>query len=170
MHLRPLTTADLPAVVELERQCFPNPWPLSAFRRELADVATSYYTVTIDEGRLVGYLGARVIQDEAHITTLGVDPGCRGRGLAKHLLLDLIDHGLSRGVVRLTLEVRDSNWAARKLYETLGFIDIALRRKYYQDPVEDAVIMWVHDLRAPEVHAAIEQVRAGMQPAGSGEW
>ena len=157
-----MTFEDLPAVVRLEETCFPNPWPLRAFKRELGDTATAYYLVATDNGRLGGYIGARIIEDEAHITTIGVDPDCRRHGIAQRLVLSLVDHGLANGVSRLTLEVRESNLGARKLYERFGFIDIAMRRKYYHRPMEDAVIMWIEDLREPEVVAAVDKIRASL--------
>lgn len=159
VHLRPMTFADLPAVAELEQQCFPNPWPLRAFKHELRDSRTSVYVVATAGERIVGYTGARMIHDEAHITNLAVAPDCRGQAVAKRLLLHLLDHGRTRGVVRFTLEVRESNEAARSLYRRFGFVGIALRQKYYHNPSENALIMWIPDVRAPEAAAAIERIR-----------
>jgi len=164
-----MSWSDLRSVDALEKVCFSDPWPLWAYQQELRDTATAHYLVAVAGGHLVGYLGARIVEDEAYITTLGVSPDCRQRGVAKQLLLHLIDHSAPLGVVRLTLEVRESNAAARRLYERFGFTEVAIRQAYYSHPVEDAIVMWVSDTRGDRFQAAVAEMRASVRHTVAGD-
>jgi ribosomal-protein-alanine N-acetyltransferase len=101
--------------------------------------------------------------DEAHITTIGIDPGHRGRGLGELLLLCMVDIAIGRGAKWLTLEVRVSNVAAQTLYRKYGFSVRGSRKRYYSDNNEDALIMWSHALDDPEFHTTLEARRTALQ-------
>jgi ribosomal-protein-alanine N-acetyltransferase len=101
--------------------------------------------------------------DEAHITTIGVDPEHRGRGLGELLLLGMVDAALARGARWLTLEVRVSNVAAQTLYRKYGFSVRGSRKRYYSDNNEDALIMWSHALDDPDFRANVETRRHDLQ-------
>ncbi|MFZ5591519.1 MAG: ribosomal protein S18-alanine N-acetyltransferase [Bacillota bacterium] len=133
----------LEQVLEIERLSFPIPWSRQAFEFELTRNDFAFYLVLMDADRVVGYAGMWVVIDEGHITNVAVHPDWRGRGLGRRLLQELIRQAKQKGVLRMTLEVRQSNQVARRLYSTLGFVEGGRRRKYYSDNNEDAIIMWL---------------------------
>jgi ribosomal-protein-alanine N-acetyltransferase len=111
------------------------------FRSELEVGGGTYARIAERDGALVGYLCAVMVEDEAHVGNLAVDPAERRHGVAQALLDDLVEAARLRGVKRVTLEVRESNGNARKFYYKNGFIDVAIRKNYYRKPVEDAIVM-----------------------------
>jgi tRNA threonylcarbamoyl adenosine modification protein YeaZ/ribosomal-protein-alanine acetyltransferase len=144
---RAVIAEDLTSVEGLQRQTFTNPWGAEAIRWELenTDVARLYVMHTPD-GTLVAYCACWVVFDELHINSLAVDVSRRRQGLARELLAFVLEDAIRDGVTSATLEVRASNVAARRLYEKLGFKVEGIRRDYYQDPREDAVILWARGL------------------------
>jgi len=132
---------DLDEVIEVERQCFTTPWSRYSFICELKDNQFSHYIVAKDMDKIVGYAGMWVIIDEAHVTNVGVLPEYRGEGVGEFLMRSLIAAAKERGANMMTLEVRKSNYVAQNLYSKLGFEPIGIRRGYYMDDREDAVIM-----------------------------
>lgn len=134
---------DLSAVAALQRQTFTNPWAVEAIRWELerTDVAR-LYLLHESHGSLVGYCACWIIFDELHINSLAVDEAWRRQGAARRLLDYVFGEALAVGARSATLEVRQSNLAARALYEGLGFRVEAVRRDYYREPREDALILW----------------------------
>lgn len=111
---------------------------------------------------IIGFAGMWFAFDEAHVTTIGVDPPHRGRGLGEVLFLAMVDETIARGANWLTLEVRVSNTAAQALYRKYGFTVHGTRRRYYSDNNEDAHIMWSRALSDPEVRAEIERRRKAL--------
>ncbi|MDR7537383.1 MAG: ribosomal protein S18-alanine N-acetyltransferase [Armatimonadota bacterium] len=155
-----MTLDDLPRVREIEREAFASPWPKDAYRAEIEDNQVACYIVARDvQDRVVGFAGMWVIFDEAHVTTIAVDARRRGQGIGKRLLLDLIDRALARGARWMTLEVRPSNTVALAMYRAFGFRDVALRKRYYSDNGEDAVVMWSGNLTEPAARARLEEIR-----------
>lgn len=142
MIYRPMTIEDIPQVYLVERRSFPNPWSKNIFLSELTRNDAAMYIVAVVDERVVGYAGIWIILDEGHITNIAVDPAFRRRGIGQGLLNELTKFALGRGVVAMTLEVRVSNTGAQALYEKLGFVPRGIRREYYQDNKEDALIMW----------------------------
>jgi tRNA threonylcarbamoyladenosine biosynthesis protein TsaB len=136
-------TDDLHAVEALQRQTFSNPWGAEAIRWELehTDVAR-LYVMHDSAGQLVAYCACWMVFDELHINSLAIDVRRRRQGLARRLLEHVLREAAAAGARAATLEVRSSNDAARGLYEGLGFRVEGVRRDYYQDPREDAVILW----------------------------
>jgi ribosomal-protein-alanine N-acetyltransferase len=143
---------DVPWVMEIERECFPTPWHESAYLTEIAN-RSAYYVVACRDSEIIGYAGMWVITDEAHITTLGVARPHRRQRIAEQLLIGLVEEARRRRARRVTLEVRRSNIAAQNLYRKYGFSPAAIRRAYYTDNQEDAVVMWVDNLEAPTFSA-----------------
>ncbi len=137
------TAADLTAVEQLQQKTFTNPWNADSIRWELenTDVARLYVLQDRD-GQTLAYCACWMVFDELHINSLAVDPDWRRRGVARHLLRHVMAEASSGGVTSATLEVRASNQAARGLYEGLGFGVGGVRRDYYRDPREDALILW----------------------------
>ena len=125
------------ALAELETLCFAEPWSEAALKEELNNPCSRFLTALIDS-RVVGYLGCHHIADEGFITNVAVFPSERRHGAARALLLHAIEQGV--GLSRLTLEVRQSNIAAKTLYESLGFTNDGVRPRFYAHPTEDACI------------------------------
>ncbi len=145
VELRRMTKADVPRVMEVEKRCFRNPWSESAYLTEISN-RSAYYVVACVEGLVVGYAGMWIIADEAHITTLGVDSDYREQKIGEQLLIRLLEEARALRARRATLEVRVSNVPAQNLYRKYGFAPAALRKEYYSDNREDALVMWIDDL------------------------
>jgi ribosomal-protein-alanine N-acetyltransferase len=157
----PMRRRHLRAVLAIEADAYPRPWSSTLFLGELAQRATRSYFVALLDGRVVGYAGSMLTPDGAHVTTVAVDPDRRQNGIATMLMCTLHDDARERGADALTLEVRASNVAARRLYERFGYEAEGLRRRYYSDNGEDAVIMWVRDVDRPAHQALLAALRAG---------
>lgn len=147
--IEPMREEDIPQIMRIERMCFPTPWHENAFYAELHHEPACYLVAKVD-GQVVGYGGMWVIMDEAHITTLAVKPGYRRQHIGERLLLALLEVALARRARRVTLEVRMSNIPAQNLYAKYGFRAVAIRKGYYADTREDALIMWTDDIQTPE--------------------
>ncbi len=160
VEIAPMTPADIPAVLEIERRSFPTPWPRDAYEHELDHNRTAIYLVARREGAVVGYAGMWVVMDEAHITTIAVHPGLRGQGIGERLLIALIDRAGERGARWVQLEVRRSNLVAQSLYRKYGFRDVGVRRHYYSDNGEDALVMWTGNIWEEEFRRRYERLRA----------
>lgn len=134
-----LTKEMLPALAELERECFHVPWTEGMFAAELENSA-AVYRVILYGGEPVAYMGMWQVADEGHITNVAVSPVHRRKGLAKQLIREFIRLAEMAGLALLTLEVRESNRSAISLYESLGFAQVGRRRHYYEGK-EDALLM-----------------------------
>ncbi len=150
-----MTEADIPAVVAIDRRSFPVPWSERSYRFELLENPAALLLVaeaTGDPGRLVvGYVGLWLLGEEAHISTLAVDPGYRRRGIGRQLLQAALDRATAAGAQAVTLEVRVSNAPAIALYRSFGFRQVGVRRGYYRDNREDALLMtWYREEAAQE--------------------
>jgi len=140
--IRKMTTEDLLAVVEVENICFTTPWSEDSFRNELTtNMLAVYYVAEVDQ-RVVGYAGMWHVMDELHITNVAVHPEFRGKKIGNQLLEALIGFSSSGPYTGMTLEVRVSNDVAIKLYTKYGFEKLGIRKGYYQDNKEDAIVMW----------------------------
>ncbi len=134
---------DLEAVLEIEEVSFPTPWSRNSFLYELTENQRAIYLVAKNEfNKVVGYIGMWVVFDEGHITNLAAHPLYRRQGVGRTLLNELVAVARRNGVQYLTLEVRRSNLSAQDLYQKIGFVHMGVRRKYYLDNREDALIMW----------------------------
>jgi ribosomal-protein-alanine N-acetyltransferase len=140
LDIRRLTYADLPQVIAIERRAFPTPWSLAMFVLELSK-PSGICLAARREGRLTGYLVCSRYDTVWHIMNVAVDPDARRTGVATGLLRALLER-VDNPRARYTLEVRESNLAAIALYERFGFRTAGMRRRYYQDNGEDALIMW----------------------------
>lgn len=150
IELAPMTEADIEEVHVIERASFSSPWPKSMFLEEIGDRFTRSYLVAKKDGKVIGYAGLLVILDDGHITNLAVAPAFKRQRVATRLVLRLIDEATERGVIKITLEVRESNQAAIEFYQKFGFEKMGTRKNYYSDTGEDAVIMWTLDIRSKE--------------------
>lgn len=138
-----LEETDLTDVLDIEAASFTNPWTRAMFEGELLNPGVARgYVLRTPEWRVAGFCTVFVMADELHVNNLAVRPECRGVGAGRALLEFVIGDAVSLGARRATLEVRQSNSIALKLYERLGFSVAAIRKDYYANPVEDALILW----------------------------
>ena len=158
LEIRKMTHEDVPRVMEIEKLCFSTPWHESAYLTELVN-RSAYYIVAPVGDAIVGYCGMWIIMDEAHITTIGVDPTCRGRKVGEQLLIAVLEEAQLRGAKRATLEVRESNKVAQNLYHKYGFVPAAIRRGYYSDNNENAIVMWVDDMLTPRYQSFFQSLK-----------
>lgn len=136
----PMTESHLVQVNRVDHICFTVPWSMQSFENELKNDMARYFVALKDEN-VVGYCGIWEIVGEGDITNVAVLPEFRRQGIGGRLMKRMIEYGRSRGMSRLTLEVRESNTPARRLYESFGFRQAGSRRNYYSDNQETAVIM-----------------------------
>ena len=147
MTIRRMTLADVPAVRAIEVATFAMPWSLESLQNEMERNACARYLIAEDEsGALIAYAGAWIVFDEAHVTNVAVAQAMRGRGIGRAILAALMQYAANMGVQYLTLEVRRSNLVAQKMYQSLGFLKLGLRKRYYEDNGEDAYLMVCQDM------------------------
>jgi len=138
-------------VLAVEEASFSHPWTREMYLSELQNRGVSFCFFAREEsGRVVGFCSFWRVLDELHINNLAVLPDVRREGIASALLARVLQEGVSLGAHRATLEVRRSNEPARLLYERFGFSIAGVRRAYYSDPIEDALILWRDGLAAPQ--------------------
>lgn len=140
----PMREEHLEQVLAIEEVSFPTPWSRNSYLRELSDNQFAHYYVCLQGDRVVGYMGMWLIIDEAHITTIAVHPDYRGKYLGRFMLEELMARAAALGADKMTLEVRLSNRIAQRLYRRVGFVPAGIRKGYYTDTKEDAIIMWKH--------------------------
>jgi ribosomal-protein-alanine N-acetyltransferase len=158
MDVRAMTPEDIPAVLELERASFPQPWDETILRSEVVADNRVYLVAEVD-GSVVAYGGLLVAGDEAHVVTLA--SSIPRKGIGTRLMLGLVDAALDHGARHLTLEVRASNRGAQGLYRKFGMAPVGVRSAYYG--TEDALVMWVHDISEPEYRIRIDSIRRELQ-------
>ena len=141
--IRPMVRADVNRVHEIECTCFRSPWSKLALAGELRNEVAHYLVMEAD-GVICGYGGMWLLFEEAHVTNVAIMPEYRGQGRGKRLMLAMMDHAVKRGAEKMTLEVREGNIAAQKVYLTCGFASEGIRPNYYEDNHENAVIMWLY--------------------------
>ena len=139
----------LRGVLRIENQVYPRPWSLGLFLSELALRTTRVYFVAKVGTTVVGYAGLMLTGSDGHITTIAVDPTWHRRGIGTRLLLAVSRAGITMGCTGLTLEVRMSNDAAQGMYRRFGYAPAGVRKNYYAESNEDALVMWAHDVDLP---------------------
>lgn len=145
LRFEPLAEAHIEAVVAIEREANGAPWSDRGFRNEI-DHRHGVFFVAIESGEVVGYGGVWLVIDEAHIVNVAVRADKRRQGVARRLVLRLLEEAKSHGMTTASLEVRAGNAPAIALYEAMGFVATNRRKRYYPDNGEDAVVMWLFDL------------------------
>ena len=146
---RRMTLDDVPQVHEIELKTFHTPWSYQSFVDEMTTNKCARYIVAEEDGRVLGYAGAWLIFDEGHITNIAVNEAHRGRGIGKGVTRELMQYAANMGVQYMTLEVRKSNLVAQSLYKSVGFIELGVRKRYYEDNGEDAYLYVCQNM--PEV-------------------
>lgn len=140
--IRKAVPEDAARMAELEKICFAAPWSEASLRHEIEENPVAMYIVAELDGKIVGYAGVWWILDEGHITNVSVDPDYRDRKVATAVIEALIEAAGNEGVDKFTLEVRVSNAPALALYRKFDFKEVGIRKGYYEDNGEDAIIMW----------------------------
>lgn len=140
MNIVPMNEHHVPQIALLERECFADPWSQQSIASELHN-PLSLWLVAQEGQTLLGYVGSQTCLDETDMMNIAVSPASRRQGVAMALIEALVSALRERGSKQLTLEVRASNGPARQLYESLGFLQVGLRKNYYQNPKEDALIL-----------------------------
>jgi ribosomal-protein-alanine N-acetyltransferase len=163
--ITPMRRRHVRAVLRIEEQVYPRPWTSALFLSELALRTTRAYFVARVGREVVGYGGVMVSFEDAHVTTIAVDPAWHRHGVATRLLVALARESLVRGAQNMTLEVRVSNKGAQDLYRRFGFAPVGVRKNYYPETNEDALVMWVHDIESPEY----ARLLAGLEARVPGE-
>ena len=146
----PMKRRHVKSVLRIEQQVYPRPWSMGLFMSELSFGPTRVYLTARVGPTVVGYGGLMLVPDDGHITTLAVDPAWHRLKVGTRLLHVLAAEAVERGARNLTLEVRMSNEPAQRLYQRFGFAPAGVRKGYYVESNEDALIMWANDVDAPE--------------------
>jgi ribosomal-protein-alanine N-acetyltransferase len=154
---------NIPDVLAIERLSFQSSWPPNAFQNELRDNKLAHYFVGRLDGAIVAYGGIWVILEDSHITTIAVHPDQRGKRLGEEMLVHLLDEAIERGASWITLEVRETNDVAQKLYRKYGFTVVSTRRGYYSDNNESALVMWAGNLRGPLYASRLAALKAALR-------
>jgi ribosomal-protein-alanine N-acetyltransferase len=142
--IRPMEARDLEQVADLEKRCFSENWSYKLLEAGLYSQYDVYY-VYERQGQILGYCNLRILAGEGEVQRIAVMPGYRRQGLAREMMGAMVTCARDSRVSAVSLEVRQGNLPARNLYESFGFRAEAVRKGYYRNPPEDAVIMWLRD-------------------------
>jgi ribosomal-protein-alanine N-acetyltransferase len=167
LEIVPMRRRHLRGVLRIEVQSYPKPWTYGLYLSELALGGLRCYLVARSRGEVVGYGGVMYIGPDAHVTTLATAPEFHRRGIAGRVLLGLARAAVAHGAENLTLEVRVTNEAAIALYRRYGFAPAGVRKNYYAEVNEDALVMWANDIHAEEYAARLDRLGAELDPTGT---
>ncbi|MYL59563.1 ribosomal-protein-alanine N-acetyltransferase [Virgibacillus halodenitrificans] len=142
--IRKMHIIDVDGVMEVENATFSTPWTTDIFYQELVDNDYAHYFVMEADKKIIGYVGLWLVIDDAQITNIAIMPGYRGNKLGEKLFGFTIQQILLLGGTRLSLEVRKSNTIAQRMYRKFGLVPGGIRKNYYTDNQEDAIVMWVN--------------------------
>jgi [ribosomal protein S18]-alanine N-acetyltransferase len=148
----------LRGVMAIERRVYSRPWSANLFAVEISDPSTRSYLVARIDKTIVGYAGLICYGDEAHITNVAVDPQHQRHRIATRLMLEEMRQAASMGAGAVSLEVRVTNYAAQRIYARFGFRPVGIRRNYYQELNEDALIMWSEDVRTEAFAKRLDKI------------
>ena len=160
--ISPMRRRHLRAVLRIEQQVYPRPWSMGLFMSELGIRGSRLYVVARVGSTLVGYGGLMLAAGDGHVTTLAVDPTWHRHKVGTRLLHALAKGAIQRGAQNLTLEVRTSNHAAQALYRAFGFAPAGIRKGYYVESKEDAIVMWANDVTTPEYSRRLAELAAAV--------
>lgn len=159
----PMRRRHLRAVVKIEAQVYPRPWSHSLFVSELALRSTRAYFVARVGREVVGYAGLMMSTTDGHITTIAVDPDWHRHGVGTRLLLTLAREAIARDATALTLEVRLSNKGAQDMYRRFGFTPVGVRKGYYADTGEDALVMWAYEVSEAPYRRLLDSIERRLE-------
>jgi len=162
VHISPMRRRHLRSVLRIEAQVYPTPWTHGLFVSELALRSTRAYVIARVGREVIGYAGLMMALGDGHVTTIAVDPEWQRQGVATRLLLALAREAIARSATALTLEVRLSHHGAQQLYQRFGFTAVGVRKGYYADTGEDALIMWAHEVDGADYAALLARLERGV--------
>ena len=140
MKIIPMNESHVAQVAALEKRCFSDPWSENSVASELEN-PLSLWLIAEEDGAVCGYVGSQTVLDETDMMNIAVHPDCRRKGIAAALIAELVSRLKARGSRILRLEVRESNLPAIALYKAMGFTQLGLRKNYYRNPKENALIL-----------------------------
>jgi ribosomal-protein-alanine N-acetyltransferase len=161
----PMRRRHLRSVLRIEAENSPRGWSLGLFMSELSYRDARVYLVAKQQARVVGFAGLLFAGDDGHVTTVSVDRRWQEQRVATRMMLVLVERALARGVEALTLEVRPSNKAAIALYTRFGFAPVGVRKNYYRETDEDALVMWATDVQHDPYQERLATIRAALPGA-----
>ena len=162
VHIQAMRRRHVRSVLKIEQQVYPRPWSASLFLSELALRSTRAYYIARVGRELVGYAGLMMTLDDGHVTTIAVDPRWHRNKIGTRLLLVLAREAIARGATSLTLEVRITNRGAQELYRQFGFGPVGVRKNYYAEVNEDALVMWAHEVDRPAYSELLDSIERGL--------
>jgi ribosomal-protein-alanine N-acetyltransferase len=151
-------------LLSIERRVYPRPWSAALFFSEISQRKTRHYVVALVRKEVAGYGGLMVHEDEGHITTIAVAPELQHAGIGTRLMLDLMQEARNRRARTVALEVRVANWPAQRLYAWFGFRPVGVRKNYYAETGEDALVMWVDDVGGDEIESRLMRISDAIEP------
>lgn len=158
----PMKRRHIRAVHRIEQKVYPRPWSTSLFMSELGAGPSRVYVVARHRSTVIGYGGLMIVADDGHITTIAVDPRWHRHKVGTRILHTLATAAIDAGASALTLEVRVGNQPAQRLYQAFGFAPAGVRKGYYQETNEDALIMWANDIDQPEYRQRLDRLVAAL--------
>ncbi len=168
VRIEAMAPRDIDAVRSIDEVVYANPWSVATWRRELAG-PDRLHLVALDGDAVVGHAGLLFVLDDVHVTTVATAPGREGEGIATALLVRLLEAALTHGATAATLEVRAADRRPQRLYGRFGFRPAGVRRNYYQNPTDDGIVMWLHDLDGDEVAAMLRELAEPRRPTPTGD-
>ncbi|MCL5985636.1 MAG: ribosomal protein S18-alanine N-acetyltransferase [Actinobacteria bacterium] len=159
--IEPMMKDDLNEVAEMESRIFPSPWTRSQFKAEISN-PFCHYMVAKMAGKVIGYVGFVGVEDEGYITNIAVEHGYRRKGVGTLLITHVFEKAIELGVKKLLLDVRRSNTNAQRFYRRFGFAEVSVRRRYYSDNLEDAIVMASEMSSDSNAMELIENIRKNM--------
>lgn len=160
--ISPMRRAHVRDVLAIEKAVYPRPWSAALFFSELAQPKTRHYVIATLEETIIGYGGVMVHGEEGHITNVAVNPDFHHRGVGRAIMLDLMTVAREREAESVALEVRVGNWPAQRLYAWFGFRPIGVRKNYYAETGEDALVMRAHEMQGDDIAARLLRARASI--------
>lgn len=162
LDIEPMSLEHIPDVLRVENLCFVTTWPRNAFLNELTENKLAHYFVGRADDKIIAYGGLWVILEDAHITTVAVEPDYQRHRYGERMLVRLLEESIERGASWITLEVRESNIAAQRLYKKYGFTIVNTRRGYYSDNDENALVMWAGNLKGAIYRNRLNTLKASL--------
>jgi [ribosomal protein S18]-alanine N-acetyltransferase len=162
-ELIPMRRRHLRQVLRIESEVYPRPWSAGLFLQEMSRRRDRVYLVARLVGDVVGYGGLMTTGAEAHVTTIAVAPEAQQHRLGTKIMLGLTDAAVEREAASISLEVRKSNFPAQHMYERFGFKPVGLRRGYYVETGEDAIVMWVDGISTSAYAAKLDTLRQSIE-------
>lgn len=160
VRLEPMKRKHMRDVIAIEREVYVRPWSAALFFSELSQKKSRFYLVAVDGETVVGYAGLMVHEEDGHITNIAVHPDHQHRGIGARLMFEMTLEARNKGARPVALEVRVANWPAQRLYSWFGFRPLGIRRNYYAETGEDALVMILQDAQDDETGHRLERISA----------